>query len=99
MKTRWTALLLCMAVLLTTAPTAFAADPADSGFYSIGAADRVEILPVTADGQTVKAVSRNVDGEPGDELFYPAIQQILYLVFAVEGRDRPHLCTARHDAK
>ena len=69
-------LLFCAAILLTVSLTAFALDNADSGFYSIGSADRVKIEPVSSDGQTVTAVSRNVDSEPGDEQFYPGSQAL-----------------------
>ena len=76
MKKRWMALLLGAAIVLTAALPAFAAEDTDAGFYNIGYADRVEITPVTADGQTVTAVSQDVDGEYGNERFYPGTQSL-----------------------
>ena len=76
MKKRWATLLLCIAMILTVVPMAFAAEIEDSGFCNIGSAERVDIVPITADGEPVTAVSRNVDGESGDEQFYPGSQAL-----------------------
>ena len=74
MKKRWILLLLSVTMIFMAGLTAFAADNGDSGFYNIGSADHVEITPITVDGQTVTAVSRNVDG--ASALFYPGSQAL-----------------------
>ena len=61
---------LCAALLLAAVP-AFAAGTQDAGFYHIGAAAQVEIVPLSEAGEAVQAVARNVDGRDGDELLYP----------------------------
>ena len=71
MKQRWTALLLC-AVMLLALPVTAAAAEGESGFYQIGTAERVEIVPLTAQGEAVAGVARDVDGSGAQATFYPA---------------------------
>ena len=61
---------VCAVLLLAAAPAA-AAGAEDAGFYGIDAAALAEIVPLSEAGEPVQAVARNVDGEDGDELFYP----------------------------
>ena len=70
MKKRFCAAALCVMLLLTTAAPALCAD-GDFGFYDLGAAEGVALTPVTAAGEAVEAVVQDVDGENGDETFYP----------------------------
>ncbi len=62
---------LCIALLLAASVPTGAANTADAGFYDVGTAEGVEIVPLSESGEAVQAVTRNVDGEDGDELFYP----------------------------
>ena len=62
---------LCIALLLAASVPAAAAGTEDAGFYDVGAAERIEIVPLSESGEAVEAVARNVDGSDGDELFYP----------------------------
>ncbi len=70
MKKRWTALLLSAAMLFALTVTAAAAEDRESGFYGIGTAERVEIVPLTADGNVVSGVVRDVDASGVQTLFY-----------------------------
>ncbi len=60
----------CAVLLLSNVP-AGAAGPEDAGFYNIGSAEQVEITPLSESGEEVQAVAQDVDGEAGDEAFYP----------------------------
>lgn len=71
MRKRWVSLLLCIVILISAPASAAAAGNSDGGFYDVGSATRVEIIPVDASGKAVPAVSRDVDGRPGNERFYP----------------------------
>lgn len=62
---------LCAGLLLAALAPAAAAGTEDAGFYGIDAAAPVEIVPLSKEGTPVQAVSRNVDGVDGDEVFYP----------------------------
>ena len=75
MKQRVLALALCVTVLLGLCPAALAAAK-DSGFYKIGAAQGVTVRPVTLAGDTVSGVSRDVDGDGADEVFYPGSEAL-----------------------
>ena len=60
---------LC-ALLLLAAP-AGAAGPEEGGFYNVGSAEQIEIVPVSDAGEAVEPVQRDVDGMEGSETFYP----------------------------
>ncbi len=71
MKNRWIVLPICALFLLCVLVPALAAETEVSGFYGIGSAINVEIVPVTASGESVEAVIQNVYGREGGEVFYP----------------------------
>lgn len=75
MKQRWTALLLCLALLISVT-AASAAEDTESGFYRAGSAEQVKIVPVTASGETVTAVARSLDESGEGVLFYPGSQAL-----------------------
>jgi len=61
---------ICTAILLMLSPAALAEEEA-AGFYNIGAAEGLEIVPVADDGSAVRAETRDVDGDGADDAFYP----------------------------
>ncbi len=63
--------MLCAILLLLMAAPALAVEGEDFGFYNIGSAENVQIVPVSASMAVVSAVSQNVDGIDDDERFYP----------------------------
>ena len=62
---------LCAVLLLSAAAAAGAAGTEEAGFYNVGTAELVEITPLSESGEPVQAVLRDVDGNAGDEVFYP----------------------------
>jgi len=83
MKRRFIAA-LCIALLLASAVPASAAGAEDAGFYNIGSAELIEIVPLSEAGEPVPAVVRNVDGLDGDELFYPGSDALRVTLNAAE---------------
>ncbi len=71
MKNRWIALPIYALLLLCVLVPALAAEAEVSGFYGIGSAQNLEIVPVTASGERVEAVILNANGWERGEVFYP----------------------------
>lgn len=68
--------------------TAQAADIQASGFYNIGTASGVTVIPVESDGSTADRTSANVDGLTGYETFYPgAVKLTVNLTGASSGSE------------
>ena len=70
--TRRLALLLCAALLFAFPVAA----EAESGFYGVAASERVQIVPLAADGSAVAGESRDVDGSGRKTVFYPASRSL-----------------------
>ena len=75
MKKRLFICLFCAALLLILSPAVLAADE-NSGFYDIGEAERLEILPTTVSGTPVQMVRRDADGDGEDDGFYPGSEAL-----------------------
>ncbi len=87
MKKRWAVPVLCAVLLLGVFSTALAEEPAPSGFYGVGSAQFVEIVPVDASGKAVEAVTWNMDGRRESTVFYPGSTALrITLLGAVPGR-------------
>ena len=83
-KTTLCALALCAALLAVSAVPAPASAVGEPGFYNVGEAPSVEIVPLTEAGEPVSAVTRNVDGRPGDETFYPGSAELRVTLSATQ---------------
>ena len=77
-------LALCIVLLLSAAAPAAAAEPEEAGFYGVGSAEGLEIVPLSEAGTAVSAVARNVDGIDGDEVFYPGSRSLRILLTGTE---------------
>ncbi len=66
----------CAALLLSAVFPAGAAGPEDAGFYNVGSAEELEIVPLTESEEAVQATAQDVDGNAGDETFYPGSRRL-----------------------
>ena len=81
MKFRLIALLLCGALVLSAGVVPVRAAAGVGGFYSLGTAQGIEIVPLTASGEAAAGVWLDLDGAPGAELFYPGSQALRVTVY------------------
>ena len=61
---------ICAAILLMLSPAALAEEET-AGFYNIGTAEGLEIIPVSDGGFAVLPETRDADGDGADDVFYP----------------------------
>ena len=83
MKRSFFAAAFLLLLLVFIAP-AGASDTEDAGFYNLGSSEQVEIVPLSDSGDAVLAIARNVDGKPGDEVFYPGSSALRVVLMGTE---------------